>query len=210
MTKFFKKLKKRISGGGIPPELIAGESLEVIWEIKKEAFQKLSKELIERKNVTYQNSGHLIFFLKAEPYSADFMAYCMGFIFGMVQAHEEDEKVCYKALSLFAQGYQKTIENYINQLNLQHNPKSYYDIFMRELAEKKIFESENGSQGLSYGLSDGKSYGDYQLAINKDYSLINNIDIASKANLDNLRQLLHQWAIGCLLDEELIDAMREA
>ena len=46
--------------------------------------------------------------------------------------------------------------------------------------------------------------------IQADYSKMNDVQMATKANLNGLRELLKQWQIGCLLNSDLLQAMKEA
>jgi hypothetical protein len=208
----FGKKKKQESGGEqgtISHGQMAKESLEVIWQTQEESFNELSTELVDNWEVTYQHAGHLMFFLEASAYDADFMAYNMGFVFGMGQAYGQDDKFCYEALHLLIRGYEKTLANYVEQLQLQHNPKSYSELFAGAIEGKVLVESENGSQGLALGLADGKGFVDFQIAASEDYTKLNDQELASKANLNGLRELLKQWKIGCLLNHELVEDMKQ-
>ena len=211
MFGFGKKKQENGGGGGkITHSQLAGECLKVIWQAQEESFNALSAELVEQWEVTYQNAGHLMFFLEATAYDADFMAYNMGFVFGMGQAYGQDDKFCYETLHLLINGYEKTLSNYVDQLQLQHNPTPYSELFAGALEDKIFVESEDGSQGLTLGLADGKGFGDFQLAASEDYTKLNDQELLAKANLNGLKELLKQWSIGCLLNDELIAAVKQA
>ena len=158
--------KQKESGGGetISKSQLASECLNVIWKVQEAAFKELSSDLTDQMDITYQNAGHLMFFLEASAYDADFMGYNMGFVFGVGQANGLDDKSCYEILHLLIKGYEKTLANYIDQLGLQHNPRPYSELFADAIEEKVLVESEDGSRGLAAGLADGKGYGDFQLA----------------------------------------------
>lgn len=202
--------KKKSQSMTITAAVIAGDSNNAIWKTKGEVFTDFDKRLIRDFEVVYKSAGHLMFFLEATAYDADFMGYGMGFVFGMGQAHSKNEEFCHEALPIFVQAYEKTISNYVDKLGLAHNPKPYGELFMGALRDNVLVESENGSDGLASGLADGKGFGDYQIAIQADYSKMNDVQMATKANLNGLRELLKQWQIGCLLNSDLLQAMKEA
>ena len=210
MFGFGKKKKDSGGGGGkISQSQLAHECLKVIWATQEEAFNELSTELADHWEVTYQHAGHLMFFLEASAYDADFMAYNMGFVFGMGQAHGQDDKFCYEALHLLINGYEKTLSNYVDQLSLQHNPTPYSELFADAIEEKVLLVSDDGSRGFAAGLADGKGYGDFQLAVSEDYTKLNDHDLLSKADFGGLKDVLKHWRISCLLNEDLVEAIRQ-
>ena len=140
-----KQPEKKDDKTAISQTQLASECLNIIWRTKEETFKELSSELAERWDIKYQHAGQLMFFLEASAYDADFMGYNMGFIFGMGQAYTKSDEFCYEALHQFVLGYEKTISNYIDQLNLQQNPKPYSELFSVALEDKVLVDSENGS-----------------------------------------------------------------
>ena len=188
--------------------LIAGVSIQIIWAVKEEYFQDFSDRLKRDYGSTYDDAGTACFFLEATPYDADFMAYGLGFIRGMIQAYGKDESCNGLALVQFISGYEKTLSIFVDALGLKHNPKSYSELFMEALDNDVLTDSENGSEGLGLGLIDGKGFGDYFISVENDFLALKNTRLTEDANLDGLRYLLKHWSIGCLLNKDLLNAFR--
>ena len=74
----------------------------------------------------------------------------------------------------------------------------------------RVVELTYPTKTKSDGLADGKSFRDYQIAIQADYSKMNDLPMATKANLNGLRELLKQWQVDCLLNSDLLQAVKEA
>lgn len=207
MFGFGKKNKSSGDDSSITQSQMAAIALEAIWKKKQEAFKEFSAVNIKHKKTKYEFSGHIMFFLEATPYDADFMGYNQGFIFGLGQAFQKDDEFCSQALVIMIDGYEKTIAEFVDMLELQHNPKPYSDLFFQAVEDNIFVDSENGSQGLAYGLVDGKGFGDFQKQVSLDYAKFNDPELHANSNLDMLGELLRQWKIGCALNSELMDAI---
>ena len=200
--------KKQSNQDGKSLNEIAGESQKAIWVTKQEFFAEFNDQLVNDFDVVFEHGGTLMFFLEATQYDYDFMAYGFGFVFGFGQAHSKEEEFCHQAIPLFVRGHEKKIYYFMDGLGLKRDSKTYFELFMERMADSSLLESEAGSVGVAAGLADGKGFGDYQIAIQKDYSKLNDKEAAAKANLNGLRELLEQWRFGVMMNTDLMEAVK--
>lgn len=182
---------------------VANEAFQSIFQTQKECLEVFDKYLSKEEGINYQHGGTAIFFADGTYSSLDFMAYHVGFIFGLCQSKGQNaEEFRVDVLFKFAAPWHEMANDYRKTLKYPKDDHDYISIFKIRY-ERDLFRKDDAIMNdFTNGLAEGKSYGDFTKSVEKDFSLLKQTNFAANGSLNALKQMFKEWQISILLNRE--------